>query len=207
VWVVEVGEGGSTFNATQLAVVDVGEGWRHVELSYTPRDHAKYLQFQIRYNTSGNDPALWIKDVEVVAYAPLRVYSIWIYPAKAGNTVKELLAATRPSAEVVEVRRIDPTRWAIKATSEGPFMLVLAESFDPNWEARVYKDGRLTRTVRPVLANGVAMGFQVDGAGEMILEIRYAPQRLYELGIAISATTFLALAAYSAWNWLRNRRK
>jgi len=183
----------------------VGEGWRRVELTYTPRGHANYLKLQIRYNTSGDDPALWIRDVEVVAHAPLRVYSVWIYPAKASGTVEELLATKRTSADVLEIRRIDPTHWVIKATSEGPFMLVFAQSFDPNWEARVYKDGKLVEVVRPILVDGLINGFWINEVGDLTIELRYVPQERFELGLKISLPAFVITVSYLVWGWRREK--
>jgi len=84
-------------------------------------------------------------------------------------------------------------------------MLVFAEAYDPPWEARVYKDGRLVEVVRSVPVYGVINGFRIDATGNPTLIIRYVPQDWFELGLRISAITFALCIFYLVWGWRRSR--
>jgi len=46
--------------------------------------------------------------------------------------------------------KINPTLWIFKVNAKKPFMLSFAEAYDPLWEARVYKDGKLVEKVRSI---------------------------------------------------------
>jgi len=74
--------------------------------------------------------------------------------------------------------------------------LVLLESYDPLWEARVYKDGELVERVRAVPVYGIINGFWINQTGNLTIVIRYVPQDWFELGLKVSITTFAILLIY-----------
>ncbi len=92
--------------------------------------------------------------------------------------------------------KINPTLWEVYVNASKPFLLVFAEAYDPLWEAKIYKDGRLVERVRSIPVYGVINGFWVNQTGNLTIAIRYIPQDWFELGLKISGTTFLALLIY-----------
>ena len=99
----------------------------------------------------------------------------------------------------------DPTFWKVKLNAIKPFMLLFAEAYDPLWEARIYKDGKLVGVVRSVPLYSVINGFWIDQTGDLEIIIRYKPQDWFELGLSISATTFLGCTGYLIYDWGRGR--
>jgi hypothetical protein len=120
-------------------------------------------------------------------------------------TVEDLFRAEEKPAEAVGYERVDPTLWRARVSARRPFMLVFAEAYDPLWEARVYKDGRLVEVVRSIPVYGVINGFWINETGNLTVVIRYAPQDRFEQGLKISAATLVLCVFYLIWDWRRSR--
>ncbi len=103
-------------------------------------------------------------------------------------------------------KKINPTLWEVQVNTTKPFMLSFAESYDPLWEARVYKDGKLIQKVQPVPLYGIINGFYINETGNLKIVIRYKPQDWFEIGLAISGITFLACITYLIYDWRRSKR-
>ncbi len=101
--------------------------------------------------------------------------------------------------------RISPTLWKVQINATKPFMLSFAESYDPLWEARVYKNGKLVEKVKPVPLYGVINGFWINETGNLTIILRYTPQDWFELGLKISGSTFLLCILYIFYDWRREK--
>ncbi|MCX7759273.1 MAG: hypothetical protein N2169_06685, partial [bacterium] len=100
---------------------------------------------------------------------------------------------------------INPTLWKVYVNSTEPFMLSFAESYDPGWEARVYKNGKKVETVKSIPLYGVINGFWINTTGEDLeIVIRYKPQDYFEFGFAISGITFTSCIAYLIYDWKKD---
>jgi len=97
---------------------------------------------------------------------------------------------------LLKYEKINPTLWKVYVNASKPFLLVFAESYDPLWEARVYKDGKLVEKVKAIPVYGVINGFWINQTGNLTVVIRYVPQDWFELGLKISITTFAILLIY-----------
>jgi hypothetical protein len=95
---------------------------------------------------------------------------------------------------LLSVEKIDPATWRARVTVDGPSLLVFAESYDPLWEAVVYGDEGAAGKLRPVRVYGALNGFIVNATGELVLEIRYKPQTVFEAALAASIGSLAALA-------------
>ena len=84
-------------------------------------------------------------------------------------------------------------------------MFSFAEAYDPLWEARVCKDGKLVEKVRSIPLYSIINGFWINETGELEIVIRYKPQDWFELGLKISATTFVGCIAYVFYDWRREK--
>ena len=103
--------------------------------------------------------------------------------------------ATQPSADLVqprlEVSTREPTQ--IEATAHGAdgwAFIVLRRAYDPTWLAWV--DGE---AFAPLLADGLWNGYLLPVTDGAAITFEYAPQRWYDLGIAIAAVTAGGVAA------------
>jgi len=84
-------------------------------------------------------------------------------------------------------------------------MLSFAESHDPLWEARVYKDGKRVEIVKSVPLYSVINGFWINETGNLEIVIRYKPQDWFEMGLGISVMTFAGCVAYLFYDWRREK--
>lgn len=139
--------------------------------------------------------SVWKKSQEVNETISVRVMNITLAVFRSRQNY-------RP---VMYYEYLNPTLWKVWVNTTKPFMLLFAESFDPWWEARVYKDGKLVERVRSVPVYGVINGFRINEIGNLTIVIRYVPQDWFELGLKISAITFALCIFYLVWNWRRGR--
>jgi hypothetical protein len=129
---------------------------------------------------------------------------IWLYSTEANQTVEDLFEVGE-KAEIISYEMVDSTLWKVKVNATKPFMLSFAEAYDPLWEVRVYKYGRLVEKVSPTSLYGVINGFWIDENGYLEIVIRYKPQDWFELGLALSTATFAGCVVYLLYEWRRSR--
>jgi len=60
----------------------------------------------------------------------------------------------------------------------------------------VYKNGKLVERVRSIPLYSVINGFWINETGNLTIVIRYLPQNWFELGLKISALTFMGCMGY-----------
>lgn len=84
-------------------------------------------------------------------------------------------------------------------------MLSFAEAYDPLWEARIYKNGKLVEKVRSIPVYSAINGFWVNETGNLEIVIRYTPQDWFELGLKISGLTFIGCIGYLFYDWRREK--
>ena len=90
----------------------------------------------------------------------------------------------------IDVTARGPTRIEATARDAGGWsFVVLREAYDPAWLAWV--DGE---AFAPLLADGLWNGYLVPVTDGAALTFEYAPQRWYDIGIAIAAVTAGGLA-------------
>ena len=128
---------------------------------------------------------------------------VWLY--SSNKTLQQLFEVKEKPAKVVSYQKINPTLWKVKVRAKKPFMLSFAEAYDPLWEARVYKDGKLVKKVRSIPLYSVINGFWINETGNLTIVIRYLPQDWFELGLKISALTFVGCIGYLFYDWRRER--
>ena len=211
--IVEYDENGRVLHVTYAGRIGNGSfGWKDVECVYTPRNESvAYLQLQIWHGHLTSKPLpniIWVKDVEVYRYNPVYLDVVWIYSVNSPGsrlTIEDLFRVREEPAKIISYKRIDPTLWKAKVVAKKSFMLVFAEAYDPLWEARVYKDGRLVEKVGSVPVYSVINGFWINESGNLTIVIRYVPQDWFELGLKISATTFVLCIFYLIYDWRKNK--
>lgn len=120
-----------------------------------------------------------------------------------GLDVDRLVLDTAPSPPVapaagpaLTVEHEDATSYRVRVDgATEPFWLVLGQSHSAGWEANLQGAGSLGE---PIVLNGYANGWLVDPAaagGSLTIELRWAPQRLVWVGLAVSGAAVLACLA------------
>lgn len=130
---------------------------------------------------------------------------VWLYSTNNNETLEELFQTNETPATVQNYTKINPTLWKVKVNATKPFFLTFAESYDPLWEARVYKNGKLVEKVSPVPVYGVINGFWINQTGNLEIVLRYTPQDWFERGLIISLTTFILSVFYIFYDWRREK--
>jgi len=83
--------------------------------------------------------------------------------------------------------RLSSTSYVVNVNSQGPFFLVLSESYDPGWSARA--NGLDIQ--KHFIANGYANGWYVNRVGQLAITIEFSPERLATIGDIVSALTLI----------------
>ena len=165
-----------------------------LDTKYTPPFYLKKGKYYLQITPRSGRPLL---DV---------VYLFSVPKDKLNATLEDLFKVKELPAQLKEYKKINPTLWKVKVKAEKPFMLSFAEAYDPLWEARIYKNGKKVKTVKSIPLYGVINGFWIDETGDLEIVIRYKPQDWFEIGLAISALTFLGCIGYLVYDWRRDGR-
>lgn len=88
----------------------------------------------------------------------------------------------------LEFKRLNPTRYVVRAGSDGPLNIVLNESYNRGWS--FYMNGK---RYEPVKVNGFANGFSIEKAGTHEFTIEYRPQKAFEYSRALSGAALLGV--------------
>lgn len=111
-----------------------------------------------------------------------------------------------PEAPTLEVVSEGRTRMQVRVEGASePFWLVLAQSRNDGWTAKVRGGDSLGGSQ---LVDGFANGWVVDPAGneELVVDLEWTPQRRVWAGLAISIVAVLGCAVVVAVTWKRRRR-
>ncbi|HEC89872.1 MAG TPA: hypothetical protein ENI44_04755, partial [Thermoplasmatales archaeon] len=205
----------------------IGSGtfdWKTINYEYEPKNTSTaYLQLQIWHGHETKQPLpniIWIKNVTIKESKPSYLDVIWIYSvnsSKSNYTVEDLFKVNESPANITSYEKINPTLWKVEINNATkPFMLSFAESYDPLWEARVYRNdnnnndgsgissnskGKLVEKVKSIPLYGVINGFWINETGNLSIEIRYTPQDWFEIGLVISGLTFIGCIGYLVYDW------
>jgi hypothetical protein len=98
--------------------------------------------------------------------------------------------------------RLSSTSYTVNVNSQGPFFLVLSESYDPNWSARTNGFDIQQHFV----ANGYANGWYVDHAGKLTITLEFVAQRLATIGDIVSILTLVSSVTFLSRTRIRNSR-
>jgi hypothetical protein len=91
-------------------------------------------------------------------------------------------------AQILEYKRINPTKYMLKINATRPFILSLAENYDPLWYAHTdnYR-------VDSFPLNSITNGFSITRTGEYLLTIEYEPQSWFYSGAIISILSTIGI--------------
>jgi len=96
-----------------------------------------------------------------------------------------------PTAKAV-FKKSDPTEYVVQVSNaNGPYILNFGESFDKGWKAYIPSDNKFISESNHIKINGYANGWLIDKQGDYDVIIRYWPQKIFRIGLLISAVSVL----------------
>jgi hypothetical protein len=158
----------------------------------------KYYNFDVCNNVIALRLSIWKKSENI------ETIQVKLMKLTLAYSSKEVLQRSL-SLKPLKYEYQNPTLWKLNINSVKPFTLVFAVSYDPLWEAQVYKNDMLVDKIRSFPVHDVINGFWINETGNLTIVIRYIPQTLFELGLNISMTTFALCVFYLVWEWRRFR--
>lgn len=171
------------------------------------------VNFIIHYLNRQNKLSKCFKDGNIIIYKNTqKIYPVFfvsdnisfnrdflfLFPWNAQQKIEKV--------SLLNYKKINPTLWKVKVNAKRPFMLSFAEAYDPLWEARIYKNGKKIETVKSIPLYSVINGFWIDQTGDLEIVIRYKPQDWFEIGLVISALTFIGCIGYLFYDWRKNKK-
>ena len=109
------------------------------------------------------------------------------------NDLAKIVKVSQASSENISVtyNEINPTEYDVHVyNASEPFLLVLSESYDPNWIALV--NGQQVSDQYHFVANGYANAWYLSENGTFQVVLSFEPQRLFYNSLIISLATFSA---------------
>ncbi len=76
-------------------------------------------------------------------------------------------------------------------------MLAFAEAYDERWTAEVEERSTGTKKIyKPLPLYGAINGFEIDTEGELVINIKYAPQEIFYVVAWISVVSYALVIVY-----------
>ena len=157
---------------------------------------------------SKGNATTWFGNITVYLLSRGYILNIWLYMPRDDQMVqtpRQLLEPIKRSAEIISYQKVTPTLWKVRVNASKPFMLVFAMAYDSHWEAKVYKNGKEVRVVKPIPLYSMINGFWINETGDLTVVIRFVSQDWFELSLTVSAVTFAICVLYLVWDWGRGR--
>jgi hypothetical protein len=105
---------------------------------------------------------------------------------------------------VKNYEKINPTMYKVQTGLDKPYILAFGESYNPSWDATVYKDGRRQEFIHSNPLYGIN-SFRINQTGNVDVLIEYKDQGLLSIALAISGLIYIFLIFYLIFNWVRNK--
>lgn len=154
-------------------------------------------QLYLEPQTTGADLAWLTADPVRLNSGPTQVYvqaageavmdACILYTNSAASTPDALFQETSPPAEI-SYELIDPTRYRVRVRAEHPFVLALAETYDPLW---VVSGPDLQ--VPSVPLYGVINGFFLNRTGSYEIIVEYQAQQWARFGTLLTSAAVIAV--------------
>jgi len=161
--------------------------WNSVEKTYFPPPGARFVDIQLLASRTSS-----------VYQSTLTLY----------DDISLSKMTSSDSTPVSHFALINPTHWWLNIDSDGTTKISFAQSYDPRWEARVYRDGVLVETVQPTIFANVLNAFDIKTIGNNLdIEILFLPQGSFEISLVILTAVVLLAAGYVLYDMIKYQRK
>ncbi|MEM3703624.1 MAG: hypothetical protein QXX79_04300, partial [Candidatus Bathyarchaeia archaeon] len=156
------------------------------EIFYTPAFFINKGTYDLSISSNGNS----LLDV-------IYIFSV----EKENETLEDIFKSEENPANIITYQKINPTKYTAKINATKPFMLSFAEAYDPLWVC--YANGE---KISSIPLYGAINGFWINQTGTLEITIEYEPQKWFQTGTTISATTFITCTAYLTYTRTKQKR-
>jgi uncharacterized membrane protein YfhO len=183
---------GSKYDTILDAVGGIKAGWNEIDFPVS--------LLNLRYSSDENDhldfdqtTTLWFGVGEQKNVNKIHEFALYF---------DELSIVSYETKDNVEYTKISPGKYKVHLDSDGASYLILTDSYDPNWVAKM--DGQ---TMRSSKAFEFANSWKIDQSGEhdLVLEFTVSGQR--KAGRTISLLTAIGLVAFFVGREIKVRRR
>ena len=100
-------------------------------------------------------------------------------------------------ASLLSYEKIDSTKYTVKVSSRGPFVLGLSETHDEYWVAHIEGEGE----VDSIPLDGMLNGFYFNRTGNFTITVEYKPQQWFERGLWITGISTAFSLCFLIWTY------
>jgi len=126
-------------------------------------------QTQITMRTNGN----------------LTVDEMVVYSTERGDYLKDIFGPSPRNAKI-SFSKLSETNYNLNVEASEPFLMVFAESFEPNWKIMI--DGR---SIKDVLCDSYLNAFYIDEIGDYSTTMTYVPAGYARYGWMVTFITII----------------
>jgi len=140
-------------------------------------------------------------DFTITAQNDSIINSLWLYSNRGNASLSDLFNQATPAAKIINYVMNSPDSWTVNVSATAPFFISFAVPYDGGWKLSV------NNQEYPSTPNfGYINGFMVNQTGNLSLQIYYAPQRWFNLGILVFGLTIVFSAVIIAYDYNRKRK-
>lgn len=152
--------------------------WEEFSFRFTPIVGASEASISFLYKAFNDNEALLIDDLKVKKHVFTRIF------------LQQEKENTETALPEVTFTRVNTGFYKIKITNAtNPFLLVFGESFSKGWT--LLKDGRKFEEAIHLPVNGYANGWLIESVEDQELELAFAPQKDFVIGLVISGVSLV----------------
>lgn len=96
----------------------------------------------------------------------------------------------------IVISKINNCHYRVSAQTNTSFILGFLTNFDPNWQATIYKNEKKINSVNSTPFLSFLNAFLINNSGNLTIEIKYFPQKWFEVGLFINIITIISVCGY-----------
>jgi hypothetical protein len=132
----------------------------------------------------------------------LNIDKIVLYSDSHENETIPMLLAHKPTSRILNLDKIDQTKYGLTIDSTEPFALKLSQPYSPLWRAFA-----ADLEYKPVRLDDDTNGFVIDQVGKLDVRVEYKAQSWFFWGLAVSISSFLLALSYLMIRYRKKKNK
>ena len=145
--------------------------------------------------------------VAITSYDSININKESYEKSKNADQIKSAISTLKGniSPSIKEFSKINPSLWKVELNTSKSTTIGFAEPFDQRWQASIYKDGKKIQVVRSMPLYSVLNSFEINHTGDIQVVLEFLPQYWYQIGLIISAFTFIVCILYIVYDVKRKK--